>query len=190
MTHLASSYRLPYRLSGRASRRRSHGAARRSGRAPGQRPGAAALAVLLAVGVGVLLVLWPGPAAAKSQKKLAYGFEQVWPAAVRFLRVDEGVEIVEKDMDAGYVIFTVSDDGKRFRGTLEIVRTGEKEDQPGLLLLVGIEDRPAYMEQGILDRFEQKLRAELGSPRPPAPAPAPSPSGPAQPKEERPPPRP
>jgi hypothetical protein len=177
MTHLASSYRSSHRW----SRRLSPWAARRSARAPGRRPGVAALAVLLALGVS----LWSGPAAAKSQKKLAYAYEQVWPAAVRFLRVDEGFEIVEKDMDAGYVIFTVSDDGKRFRGTLEIVRTAEKADQPGLLLLVGIEDRPAYMEQGILDRFEQKLRAELGSPRPP-PKPAPAPAAPAQPKEETP----
>jgi hypothetical protein len=153
MTHLASSHR------------------RRSARA-----GAVALAALLAVG------LWPGLAAAKSQKKLAYAYEQVWPAIVRFLRVDEGCEIVEKDMDAGYVIFTLSDDGKRFRGTLEIVRTGEKDEQPGLLLLVGLEDRPAYMEQGILDRFEQKLRAELGSPRPAKPTPAPAPA--PRPKEE------
>lgn len=134
-----------------------------------------ALVVLMAVGLG----LWPAPAAAKAQKKLAYTYEQVWTTAVRFLRVDEGFEIVEKDMDAGYVLFTVSEDGKRFRGALEIVRTGEKDGQSGLLLLVGIADRPEYMEQGILDRFEQKLRAELGSPRPVKRTPAP-----AQPKEE------
>ena len=145
----------------------------------GQRAGALALAALMAVG------LWPGLAAAKSQKKLAYTYEQVWSTAVRFLRVDEGFEIVEKDMDAGYVIFTVSEDGKRFRGALEIVRTGEKDGPPGLLLLVGIADRPAYMEQGILDRLEQKLRAELGAPRPAKPAPAP-----ARPKEDGPPARP
>jgi hypothetical protein len=157
----------------------------RGARTPGQRPGALALAVLLAVGVG----LWPGPAAAKSQKKLAYAYEQVWPAVVRFLRVDEGFEIIEKDADAGYVIFTVSDDGKRFRGSMELVRTGEKEDQPGLLLLVAIEDRPEYMEQGIIERFEQKLRAELGSPRPPKPAAPAAPAAPARPKEDGPPPR-
>lgn len=169
MTHLASSYRPD----------------RRRPRAPGQRPGALALAVLLAVGVG----LWPGSAAAKSQKKLAYAYEQVWPAVVRFLRVDEGFEIIEKDADAGYVIFTVSEDGKRFRGSMELVRTGEKQDQPGLLLLVAIEDRPEYMEQGIIERFEQKLRAELGSPRPPKPAAPAAPAAPARPKEDGQPPR-
>jgi hypothetical protein len=115
-----------------------------------QRAGVLILAVLMAVG------LWPGSAAAKAQKKLAYSYEQVWSAAVRFLRVDEGFEIVEKDMDAGYVIFTVSEDGKRFQGALEIVRMGEKEEPSGLLLLVGIADRPEYMEQGILDRFGRR----------------------------------
>src|SRR5690606_21975579 len=86
-------------------------------RIPGPRA-AGALAGLLAL----LAVLWPQPAAAKSQKKLRYTYEQVWPAALRFLRVDEGFTIVEKDAEAGYVLFEVAEDGKRFRGSLEIVR--------------------------------------------------------------------
>lgn len=148
-------------------------------RIPGPRA-AGALAGLLAL----LAVLWPQPAAAKSQKKLRYTYEQVWPAALRFLRVDEGFTIVEKDAEAGYVLFEVAEDGKRFRGSLEIVRIHEHQDQPALRLLVGIEDRPSYMEQGILDRFERKLRAELGPPRlrkpaPEAPEPAPEARAPA-----------
>jgi hypothetical protein len=143
---------------------------------PVRRLGAVALAALLALGMG----LWPGPAAAKSQKKVSYSYEQVWPAAVRFLRVDEGFEITEKDVEAGYVIFVVAEDGKRFRGSMEIVRISGKDEPPALLLLIGIEDRPEYMEQGILDRFEQKLRAELGAPRPVRPAPA----APVKPKED------
>lgn len=135
------------------------------------RIGALITAGLLALGAS----LWPLPAAAKSQKKLAYAYEQVWSAAIRFLRVNEGFEIAEKDVDAGYVIFVVAEDGKRFRGSLEIVRVTDERNQPGLLLIVGIEGRPEYMEQGILDRFEMKLRAELGSPRPPRPTPAPAP---------------
>jgi hypothetical protein len=127
---------------------------------------------LLALGA----LLWPLPAAAKSQKKLGYAYEQVWSAAIRFLRVNEGFEIAEKDADAGYVLFVVSEDGKRFRGSLEIVRVTDERNQPGLLLIVGIEGRPEYMEQGILDRFEMKLRAELGSPRPARPTPAPAPA--------------
>lgn len=142
------------------------------------RIGALIAAALLALGA----ILWPLPAAAKSQKKLGYAYEQVWSAAIRFLRVDEGFEIAEKDEGAGYVLFVVAEDGKRFRGSLEIVRVTNERDQPGLLLIVGIEGRPEYMEQGILDRFEVKLRAELGSPRParPTPAPAPTPPGPEE----------
>lgn len=111
---------------------------------------------------------WPGEAAAKATKVMRYTYEQVWPAAVRFLRVDEGYEIVEKDGETGYVIFEISEDAKRFRGSLEVVRIRE-DGQPALRLAVHIEDRPAYMEQGILERLERKLREEHGSP--PAPRP-------------------
>jgi hypothetical protein len=140
------------------------------------RASAVIVAGLLALGASLL----PLPAAAKSQKKLGYAYEQVWSAAIRFLRVDEGLEIAEKDMDAGYVLFVVAEDGKRFRGSLEIVRVTDERNQPGLLLIVGIEGRPDYMEQGILDRFETKLRAELGSPRPARPTPAPTPPAPEE----------
>lgn len=140
------------------------------------RLGAVIAAGLLALGTS----LWPLPAEARSQKKLVYAYEQVWSAAIRFLRVDEGFEIAEKDAEAGYVLFVVAEDGKRFRGSLEIVRVTDERDQPSLLLIVGIEGRPEYMEQGILERFETKLRAELGSPRPPRPTPAPKPPAPEE----------
>lgn len=149
------------------------------------RPRAARVSAAVLAGlVAALAALWPQPAAAKSQKKLRYTYEQVWSAAVRFLRVDEGFEIVEKDAEAGYVLFAVAEDGKRFRGSLEIVRIHEDQDRPALRLLVGIEDRPSYMEQGILDRFELKLRTELGPPRQPRPAPKAPPEEPASPEEE------
>ncbi|ACY15947.1 hypothetical protein [Haliangium ochraceum] len=128
----------------------------------------AALALALALGS------WAPAAHAKSQKKLRYTFEQVWSAAVRFLRVDEGFAIAEKDADAGYVIFTVAEDGKEFRGTLEIVRIDD-DGVSALRLFLGIEDRPAYTEQGILDRLERKLRVELGSPPAPRRIPRPAP---------------
>ena len=130
------------------------------------RPHIRAAMLFFVVTVGV--AAWPGAAAAKATKVTRYTYEQVWPAAVRFLRVDEGYEIVEKDRDTGYVIFEISEEDKRFRGTLEVVRVRE-DGQPALRLAVQIEDRPAYMEQGIITRLEQKLREEQGSPPEPRP---------------------
>jgi hypothetical protein len=110
-----------------------------------------------------------GEAAARSEKTLAYPRDQAWPAAVRFLAVDERLKLVEKDEGAGYVLFELRDEGKLFRGSLEVVVIAA----PGRTLVrfvLTIEDRPSWLEAVMLGRLERKLRAELG-----APAPAPSP---------------
>jgi hypothetical protein len=119
---------------------------------------------------------------AKTTSTVAYRYEQVWPAAVRFLRIDEGLTIVEKDAEAGYILFELTEDKRTFRGSMEVARVKDG-GQAGSRLVVHIADRPAYMEQGILTRFEAKLRDELGEPEPPPadppakPAPAKRPAG-------------
>jgi hypothetical protein len=135
-----------------------------------------AVALVLAITVTSLA----GAAWALSEKTVLYGFDRVWPAAVRFLRVDEGLTVTEKDAETGYVLFELREEGKRFPGALELIRTtvGERE---AIQLVLRIEDRPDYVEQGILARLETKLRKELGEPPPavkkrPPPAPAPEPA--------------
>lgn len=113
-----------------------------------------------------LLFAVPTPAMAKSEKTVVYAVDKVYPAAVRFLRVDEGVKIVEKDADAGYVMFELSQDGKTFPGALELV-VAENAGRPAVKLVLRIEDRPSYVETAMLERLERKLRAELGSEPPP-----------------------
>ena len=131
----------------------------------------ARLALVLA-----LCAVAPGSAAARSEKTVVYAAAKVFPAAVRFLRVDEGVTITEKDADAGYVMFELAQDGKTFPGALELVVT-ESSGRAAVRLVLRIEDRPSYVEVAMLERLERKLRAELGSeaPVPPKPAPAPPP---------------
>jgi hypothetical protein len=110
--------------------------------------------------------LAPLPAEARSEKTLAYQRADAWPAAVRFIRVDEKLKVVEKDADAGYVLFELKEDGKTFRGSLEVIDATKDV----VRFVIAIEDRPAWLEVEMLTRLERKLRAELG-----APAPAPSP---------------
>jgi hypothetical protein len=126
------------------------------------------LAAALAVAV---MVAAAGVAWARSEKTVAYTFDRVWPAAVRFLRVDERLKIVEKDADAGYVLFELREEGKVFPGALELIR-GEEEGRPVVRLAVKIEDRPDYVESAMLGRLERKLREELGAPTPAPPRPA------------------
>ena len=119
-------------------------------------------------------------ASARSEKTLAYPREQAWPAAVRFLAVDERLRVVEKDPDAGYVLFELRDEGKRFRGALEVVVIAV-EGRTLVRFVLTIEDRPSWLEAAMLGRLERKLRAELG-----APAPAPAPRPPAPPSKDAP----
>jgi hypothetical protein len=123
-------------------------------------------------------------ASARSEKALAYPREQAWPAAVRFLAVDERLKLVDKDADAGYVLFELRDEGKLFRGSLEVVAI-VVEGRPLVRFVLTIEDRPSWLEVAMLRRLERKLRVELGSP---APAPAPRPPPRDAPKPPKPPP--
>jgi hypothetical protein len=134
---------------------------------------AKAKAILISAVVAVSIAA-PG-AFAKSEKLASYSYDEVWPTAVRFLRVDEGFEITEKARDEGYVLFAVAEEGKVFRGALELVKTKDDRGRKSVRLVLTIEDRPDYMEQGILRRLDNKLRDELGDPGPPPPEPKPKP---------------
>ncbi|TMQ11103.1 MAG: hypothetical protein E6J90_35175 [Deltaproteobacteria bacterium] len=120
----------------------------------------------LALALAVSLGLVAAPTWARSEKTLAYPRDQAWPAAVRFLAVDEHVKITEKDADAGYVMFELRDDGKLFRGSLEVVMV-RRDGQSQVRFVLQIADRPSWLEIAMLRRLEGKLRAELGAPAPP-----------------------
>lgn len=125
------------------------------------------------------LLLATGVAEARSEKTLAYPRDQAWAAAVRFIRVDAKLKIVEKDAEAGYVIFELAEEKRTFRGSLEVV-DGQKDGRHVVRFVIQLEDRPEYEELELLNKLELKLRAELGSP-------APAPSVPPPKKEEPPP---
>lgn len=139
---------------------------------------AAALLFALALGLA-LAVPAAGPAWARTDRVVVYAPAKVFPAAVRFLRLEAGATIVEKDAEAGYVMFELTEGGKTYPGSLELVAT-DSAGRPAAKLVMQIEGQPSYVEAVLLDKLERKLRAELGDP-PPAPptrdkqAPAPAP---------------
>ena len=128
------------------------------------------------------LLLLCGVADARSEKTLAYPREAAWPAAVRFIVVNEHLKVIEKDADAGYVIFELKEEGHTFRGSLEVIDT-TRDGRHVVRFVIAIEDRPSWIEIGMLNRLEQKLKAELGSP---APAPT-APPKKDEPKKDEPP---
>jgi hypothetical protein len=117
-------------------------------------------------------------AGARSDKTLSYARDSVWPTAVRFLVVDEKVKVTDKDADAGYVLFELRDEGKTYRGSLEVM-TVVRDKRTQVRFVLQIADRPEWMEVAMLNRLERKLKTELGSPsplpvEPPAETPAPT----------------
>ena len=128
----------------------------------------------LLVIIGAVVASGVDLAGAKATRLASWEFDRVWPSALRFLRVDEGYTLIERDAEAGYVLFEIERNGKTYRGSLELVRTRDYAERDAVRLILKITDRPIYEEDGLLERLLEKLRTELGQPvDPPKPEPPP-----------------
>jgi len=120
---------------------------------------------LVASLLGSLLLV---PAAhAKSASALPYPTGDVWAAAVRYLRVDRGFAIREKDEKAGYVLFDYAETGKVFHASLELVALTEDDGRASTEVIITMPDLPRRYEMLLLGELGAKVRQERG----PAPAP-------------------
>jgi hypothetical protein len=128
--------------------------------------------------IGCALLAVATPAFARSERQVSYPFDKVWPAAVRFLRIDQHMKIVEKDADTGYVLFEVSDGKRTYQGAEELVKSTDADGREAVRCVITIEQRPSWVEEDLLEKFEEKLQTELGPPVPAPPAPAPPPEKP------------
>lgn len=103
-----------------------------------------------------------------------YTKAQTYSGALRYVRVDLGYEVTEKDPDAAYVIFKYLPAGGSknapVTGTLEVV-----EASGGVRLFVNLPRMPEYYERVFRDGLLRKLRDEYGAP--PAKKPAEKPPG-------------
>src|SRR4051812_24657282 len=122
---------------------------------------AVALCLLCALDLSLNLPL----AHARAQADLPYGVGEAFSTAVRFVRVDRGCKVIDKDAEAAFVAFECSDDGKVRRGSLELFKVAT-----GVRTQVTLGDETHGMELRWLELFERKLREERGTPVPVAPA--------------------
>jgi hypothetical protein len=101
---------------------------------------------------------------AKSAYESPYGFERTWNASLRFVRVDNGWNVTEKDETSGYLLFDYKSpqSTKPTPGTLELVR-GRDPGAP-VNVLVQLPQMPRYHEQVLLDALASKMRREYGDP--------------------------
>jgi hypothetical protein len=98
-----------------------------------------------------------------------YTKAQTYSGALRYLRVDMGYEVVERDPDAAYLIFRYQLPGEKkatATGTVEVIETDEH-----VRLFVQIPTMPEYHERVLRDGLVRKLRDEYGIPlhKPPPP---------------------
>ncbi len=114
-------------------------------------------------------------AEAKSTYESPYGYERTWNAAVRFVRVDNGWKVTEKDDADGYILFEYKspESARATPGSIELVRRPDG-DGP-VTVLAQLPQMPRYHERVLLDALASKLRGEYGDAparkRPPVPTP-------------------
>src|SRR3954468_23872117 len=95
-----------------------------------------------------------------------YSKAQTYSGALRYLRVDLGYEVVEKDPDAAYLIFKYTAPGgsknSAVTGTLEVIEASGG----GVRLFVSLPRMPEYYERVFRDGLMKKLKDEYGAPPP------------------------
>ena len=127
----------------------------------------------------VVLSLASATAEARTVRDEPYPMETTWNAAVRLVRIDMGMPILERDQEMGFFTFTYREGNRTVQGSMEMVRT-EVDGRPGARVIVQIPQMPTYVESLILTRLGRKLRSEFGEPAPPVVhRPAPPPSNPS-----------
>ena len=118
------------------------------------------LGARVAAVAGALCVALATPGAeARSLAEVPYTLAQTFSAALRYLRVDLGYEVTEKDADAAYLLFSYDPRDKKpiLRGSIEVV-----PNEHGVRLFVSLPQLPSYHEEVLKQGLVRKLQAEYG----------------------------
>jgi hypothetical protein len=140
---------------------------------------------LWAATVLTVALFLPATVLAKKTEDFRHSYDQVWGAAVRLIRVDQGYPIKDRDETVGYFLFDYRDDGRLYPGSVELVRIQDQGGGP-IRVVIQIPAMPSYIERMLLDKLERKLLDEYGEPPPPPPPPDTPPKEPAEPPSPEP----
>lgn len=130
--------------------------------------------LVFALTFGVVALFASRGADAKVEVDSEYTKTQTYNGALRYLRVDLGYEIVEKDLDAGYILFRF-DQGRNNNpksGSVEVIETKDR-----VKVVIQLPQLPSYHETVLRDGLLKKLRIELGEPPKKKKDPPPKPAG-------------
>lgn len=104
----------------------------------------------------------PSLVQARVSEELSYTKQQTYSAALRYLRVDRGFEVVEQDAQAAYLIFAYpapGQNGTPSQGTIEVIEVKDR-----VKVIVQLPKMPEYHEQLLADGLKTKLIREYGEP--------------------------
>jgi hypothetical protein len=125
-----------------------------------------ALVTALAVGATAVSVFPESVATARSDFTSPYGYDRTWNSALRYVRVDLGLKILEKDAASGYLLFEYRspESGPKPTGaSFEIVRSANK-DSNDVKVVAQITQMPQFHEQSLLEGLARKMHEEYGDP--------------------------
>lgn len=101
----------------------------------------------------------------ENRRILSYPIEQVWPTAIRYLRIDRGFKVTDRDEEAGYMLFEFPVEGGRTgNGSVEMFATEDASGRPSVSIAVNTGAGPVHLPSSILDGIAAKVRAERGQP--------------------------
>jgi hypothetical protein len=112
-----------------------------------------------------LALTWNATAWARAHADLPYRVDEAFSTAVRFVRIDKGCKVTDKDAAAAFVTFECHDDGQTKRGSMELFKVSD-----GVRAQITLGDDTHGMELRWLELYERKLRDERGTPPPARPA--------------------
>jgi len=118
--------------------------------------------------VVVLALLSSAVAHARATADVPYTLPETYSTTLRFVRVDRGCTITDRDGDAAYILFDCKEGEKSKRGAVELF-----PQKRGVRVQVTLGDDTHAMELRFVELIERKLRDERGTPAPPSPPPAP-----------------
>ena len=113
-------------------------------------------------------------------RTLSYPLEQVWPTTLRYLKVDRGYTLVDRDAEAGFILFDIpvrrpgATEEQVAHGSIEMFATTDMAGRAAVKVAVKTDSGPSHLPHAIAEGLATKLRTERGAPvAPPAPSPAP-----------------
>jgi hypothetical protein len=99
------------------------------------------------------------------QRVLPYPYDHVWPAAIRYLRVDRAYALRDQDEAAGYILFDFPvEGGGTGSGSLEALRTDDSLGRASVQVKISTGAGPAHLPHTLLEGLSAKVRAERGPP--------------------------